>query len=457
MKRSVGTILLLAFLLSLLPAGAGEAEEVFTCGAYDYTLDADGGAVIARCREAAPALTVPAEVDGHPVKAIGDGAFNFRSQLVAVTIPDSVTGVGTNPWCRCDSLTSLCVSPSHPTLAVIDGILYHKSDRRLICCPPKKTGALEIPRGIRSIGENAFWECAGLTSVTLPDTLEHVGSRAFYRCAGLTSVLLPDALSKVGENPWQACGSLSSILVSPGNGSLRVIGGALCTADGTRLICFPAARQGAFDIPEGIKIIGENAFYSCAGLTSVTIPGTVTAIGDGAFAWCAGLKAVTVPDSVTAVGAEAFYCCESLERITLPDSLASLGESALGGTGLISAAIPAGIGVLSEGLFCECERLAAVTLPDTLTAIGGLCFDGCTSLMSVRIPDGVEAIGEYAFFYCESLVSLTVPEGVGSIGEEAFGGCPLLTLTVAEGSYAEGYCAEAGLPYAYPDALDWLE
>ena len=53
--------------------------------------------------------------------------------------------------------------------------------------------------------------------------------------------------------------------------------------------------------------IGESAFRSCKGLTSVTIPNNVTTIGSGAFQWCTSLTSVTIPNSVKSIGDDAFY------------------------------------------------------------------------------------------------------------------------------------------------------
>jgi len=79
-------------------------------------------------------------------------------------------------------------------------------------------------------------------------------------------------------------------------------------------------------IPEGVTSIGDDAFYDCTNLTSITLPDSVTCIGNGAFSLCSSLTSITIPDSVTSIGDYTFRACTSLTSITLPKKFRSDSE-----------------------------------------------------------------------------------------------------------------------------------
>ena len=415
MKRTLFAIPITLLLLALcLTACAEETKpETFTSGDYEYILPENGAAEITGYWGKAENLTIPDQLDGHPVAAIGNSAFSFCSSLTSVSIPDSVTAIGANPFIYCKNLTKIVVSPDHPALAVIDGVLFSKPDKRLICYPAGKQGtAYQIPSGIQIIENFAFFQCSSLTSVSIPDSVTAIGNYAFYKCSSLTSVSIPDSVTEIGFNPFAYCKNLTKIIVSPDHPALAVIDGVLFSKPDKRLICYPMGKQGStYQIPSGIQIIGEEAFYGCSSLTSVSIPDSVTVIGDSAFSACSSLTSVSIPDSVTAIGGYAFY---------------------------------------------DCSSLTSVSIPDSVTAIGDYAFFSCSSLTSVSIPDSVTAIGDSAFSDCSRLTSVSIPDSVTAIGDRAFSRCSSLTLTVGRDSYALQYCKENALNYTYPDSLDWL-
>ena len=156
----------------------------------------------------------------------------------------------------------------------------------------------EIPDGVTSIGNLAFYDCDSLTSITIPDSVTSIGNSAFSSCYGLTSITIPDSVTSIGNSAFSGCGNLTSIT-----------------------------------IPDSVTSIGSRAFSSCYDLTSITIPDSVTTIGDEAFYWCDSLTSITIPDSVTSIGDEAFYNCRSLTSITIPDSVTSIGDYAFAGCG----------------------------------------------------------------------------------------------------------------------------
>ena len=160
MKEFLKTALcLLLCALLPIPALAGVAEEMegMACGDYTYTLLEDGGACITNYTGDDVDLAIPAELDGHPVREIGDDAFSGCASLATVTLPDSLTSLGINPFNRCNSLSGFSVSPGHPVFAQIDGVLYEKATKTLVRYPEGKAGdTFAVPDGILAIGGSAF-------------------------------------------------------------------------------------------------------------------------------------------------------------------------------------------------------------------------------------------------------------------------------------------------------------
>ena len=233
------------------------------------------------------------------------------------------------------------------------------------------------------------------------------------------------------------------------------------TSDNTVDVAGDNSVSGAVVIPSSVTnngttysvtSIGYSAFYSCSGLTSITIPNSVTSIGTYAFWRCSGLTSITIPNSVTSISEWAFYECSSLTSVTIGNSVTSIGDMAFEGcSSLTSVTIGNSVTSIGYRAFYECSGLTSVTIPNSVTSIGQDAFYNCIGLTSVTIGNSVTSIGYEAFYNCSGLTSVTIPNSVTSIGYWAFRGCSGLTSIVSNAvvppvlggevfSYTNNYC-----------------
>ena len=185
---------------------------------------------------------------------------------------------------------------------------------------------VSLPDGVTSIGDWAFRDCSGLTSIEIPNSVTGIGSDAFDGCSGLTSVTIGNRVTSIGNTAFSYCTGLTSVT-----------------------------------IPNSVTGIGDYAFYECYRLTSVTIGNSVTSIGSSAFGGCSSMTSVTIPSSVTIIGEGAFFLCNGLTSVTIPNSVTSIGSSA----------------------FLGCSGLTSVTIGNSVTSIGNTAFKDCTGLISI--------------------------------------------------------------------------
>ena len=392
----------------------------------------------------------------------------------------------------------------------VDGIAYNKNgDGKSVYVSygGDYTGPVTIPErvtydgatySVTSIGEFAFKDCTGLTSVTIPTSVTSIGEEAFRCCTGLTSVTIPNSVTEIGYSafggtPWynnQPDGVVYIGKVAYEFKGEMASGTAINIKEGTVSISgyafYGCTGLTSITIPNSVTSIGEFAFSGCTGLTSVTIPSSVTSIGKSAFSGCTGLTSVTIPNSVTTIVWSAFRGCAGLTSVTIPNSVTTIGWSAFEGCTALTSVTFNATNCKSpdrtyEAWFQDCPltslvigndvksipaclayyqtRLTTVTIPNSVISIGWYAFEGCTGLTSVTIPNSVTEIGYSAFYGCTGLTSVTIPNSVTTIGESAFYGCTALTsVTIPNSVTSIGRFAFEGTPWYnnQPDGVVYI-
>ena len=190
---------------------------------------------------------------------------------------------------------------------VIDGFKYIlDSDTKTATLVPnteKYAGDVVIPESVKAkdgndykitaFGDKCFYQCSGLTSITIPSSVTSLGDWCFCYCYCLASITIPSSVTSFGDYCFDSCSSLTSIT-----------------------------------IPPSVTSLGKGCFSYCSGLTSITIPSSVTSLGGDCFAGC-GLTSIVIPSSVTSLGEYCFSNCSGLTSITIPSSVTSLGKYCL--------------------------------------------------------------------------------------------------------------------------------
>ena len=303
-------------------------------------------------------VTIP-----ESVTVIGENAFADCTSLTSVIIPDSVMSIGIVAFYGCENLTSVTIGsgvtsigdyafqycyklvevynksalsitagdPAHGEVALYamnvytqeggskltdtsDGYrFYYDGSKGYLVGYYGTQTALTLPASFTAyngtlvekyeIAERAFYNCAALKSVTIPESVTGICDYAFTYCEGLTSIIIPNSVTSIGNEAFEYCNSLTSVTIGSGVQSIGVGAFAFCTG------------LTSVTIGSGVTSIGEGAFAYCNSLTSVTIGSGVTSIGEVAFAYCNSLTSIIIPESVTSIGDMAFADCNTLEAV----------------------------------------------------------------------------------------------------------------------------------------------
>src|SRR5579859_7693967 len=213
------------------------------------------------------------------VTNIETGAFQY-SKLTGVTIPNSVTSIGSATFLQCYHLTGVTIPNS--VINIRDSAFENCDSLTNVTIPDSVTNigdsafeycdslaSITIPNNVISIGASAFSGCGYLTNVTMGSSLSSIGDGAFSDCYYLTSITVPNSVTNIGEGAFVDCARLASITVAAGNPAYSSVNGVLFDHNQTMLITFPGGLAGNYVIPNGVTSIGASAFQHCYQLSGV--------------------------------------------------------------------------------------------------------------------------------------------------------------------------------------------
>ena len=265
------------------------------------------------------------------VKVICDRAFKDCKELSSISIPNGVITIGESAFYNLVNLKSIA-----------------------------------IPNSVVTIGKLAFFGCSGIVSLSLSEKLKYIGKRSFYACAGITSLLIPSKTEVIGNSAFQGCINLNRIIVDTNNKNYD-----------SRNSC-----NAIIDSRNNTLILG---------CSSTIIPDTVTKIGDESFFSCEKLKTISIPDSVREIGFAVFPGCDNLKSIIIPAKVNEIGNAIfLDCKALVSAVFLGYIKKIPYRTFYHCEALQYVTLPKSVMEIDKEAFEGCNQIKHIAIPVGTK-------------------------------------------------------------------
>ena len=280
---------------------------------------------------------------------------------------------------------------------------------------------------VREIGGEAFRNNESIRTAVIPDGVERIGKMAFASCNRLRELTVPPSIIQIDDSAFAWSWELKTVRISDLAHWCSVIfdGGHYTNPlYGADKLYVNGELIRDLVVPEGVTVIGDNAFTGYDGLHSLTIPAGVENIGNSAFSNSNGLNSVAIAEGVRSIGDHAFAWCRHLPSVTIPGSVASIGDSAFHQCEeLVSLTLGDGVKKIGKEAFRECEKLCSVEIPGSVEEVGKGAFTYCRALASVKIGDGVRSIGDEAFEYCDSLSQVSIPDSVGSLGDSVFFVC----------------------------------
>lgn len=383
----------------------------------EYTLSEDGeyyivnGTQTGICLE--KEITVPAEHNGLPVKAIAESGFSSFFYTEKIVLPDGLTRIKDYAFS------------------------YSKALKEI-----------SVPDSVEVIGFDAFGGCTSLQSFTFPRNLTKIPSALFTDCKSLTVVNIPEWITEISLNAFDGLSSLEEITVSAENTAYKSVNNCLLTKDGKTMLLGCKNSQ----IPNGVEVI-EDAFYGCTSLKEITLPQSLVELGGFTFYGCESLESIVLPSNLKVIARHTFDGCTSLKQIHLPASLqeieyrlfadcANLDKITVDPNNAKFRSIDNCL--LSKDCKILYEGCNKSVIPHIVEVISDQAFAGRKGLQSITLPASIKQIGGGAFYECEALTEVILPDGLERLDAGAFEQCPNLKYNVYDNMK---YLGSATNPY----------
>ena len=342
-------------------------------------------------------FTVPGEIDGKQVVAIGKDAFGGCSGMTSVVIPASVTNISWEALIEAYGLTNIAVAADNPAYKSVGGVLYTKDGKTLVTYPRGKGGNVVVAAGTECIGYGAFFYNGNLASVSFPAELRRIDERAFESCSCLQTVTFAGPEDEVDVAD-------TSFMYTPYDATLPFA--LIVDGDGTLFSFHGIAPENVVfsNYLEGVELtgIGYNAlsYWSngTSSMTNVVVSEGVTWIGSYAFASDHALENVTLPESLQSISYNAFYYCTALRELRIPSGVTDVNDTLFEGCTNLTVHAPETLrGAFTVPAGCTIEYYEVPQFTVTFNANGGTVNGEATTncLIYAGQKLGVEGYDEW--------------------------------------------------------------
>lgn len=356
-----------------------------------------------------------------PIDSIGENAFNSCKNLRTVNIGSALTKISPTAFKDCNNIEAFNLDSGNSAFCSVDGCIYDRAKTRLIMVPPAIKGSINLPAGVKEIGDYAFSGCKNITEINIPDGVTRIGNEAMKGCEGLTGIKLPETLEEIGYNALAGtkidklyipasvnklgngfCDQdyLKAFTVAEGNKTYSSLDGLLFDSKKETLIRVPGGMEGNLKLPDCVLTLGSGSLAGCKAISDIKFNGNLKKIEASAIANCTSLTSLSIPDNVTEISTYAFYNCGNLKEIKFPENLK----------------------VFNEGICMLCTSLSKFNFPASLETVMGYAFGNC-AIETLEIPATVKELKNGSFNDCSSLRKIIFLGATDMNDAWVFGNC----------------------------------